>query len=78
MLGGLLTVWLWPQLPFRPADVLGLPADWPVLVDEAVAKTGSVVIGSGIRGSKLRLPGRLVAALPLAQVLPGLGVPVNP
>jgi prolyl-tRNA editing enzyme YbaK/EbsC (Cys-tRNA(Pro) deacylase) len=57
---------------------VGLPADWPVLVDEGVAKTGSVVIGSGIRGSKLRLPGRLVAAIPSAQVLPGLGVPVNP
>src|SRR5271165_4932764 len=53
---------------------IGLPAGWPVLVDEAVAKTGSVVIGSGIRGSKLRLPGRLLAALPAAQVLPGLGV----
>ena len=36
---------------------VGLPADWPVLVDEAVVKTASVVIGSGIRGSKLRLPG---------------------
>ena len=57
---------------------VGLPADWPVLVDEAVAKTASVIIGSGIRGSKLRLPGRLVAAIPSAQVLPGLGVPVNP
>jgi prolyl-tRNA editing enzyme YbaK/EbsC (Cys-tRNA(Pro) deacylase) len=57
---------------------VGLPADWPVLVDEAVAKTGSVVIGSGIRGSKLRLPGRLLAALPAAQVLPGLGIPVAP
>jgi len=57
---------------------VGLPADWPVLVDEAVAKTGSVVIGSGIRGSKLRLPGRLVAAIPGAQVLPDLGVPVTP
>jgi prolyl-tRNA editing enzyme YbaK/EbsC (Cys-tRNA(Pro) deacylase) len=57
---------------------VGLPADWPVLVDEAVAKTGSVVIGSGIRGSKLRLPGRLLAALGSAQVLPGLGVPINP
>src|SRR5579863_7372181 len=45
---------------------IGLPADWPVLVDEAVAKTGSVVIGSGIRGSKLRLPGHLVAAIPAA------------
>ena len=57
---------------------VGLPGGWPVLVDEAVAKTGSVVIGSGIRGSKLRLPGRLLAALPAAQVLPGLGVPVAP
>jgi prolyl-tRNA editing enzyme YbaK/EbsC (Cys-tRNA(Pro) deacylase) len=55
---------------------VGLPADWPVLVDEAVAKTASVIIGSGIRGSKLRLPGPLLAALPAAQVLPGLGVPV--
>ncbi len=55
---------------------IGLPAAWPVLVDEAVAKTGSVVIGSGIRGSKLRLPSRLLAALPSAQVLPGLGIPV--
>jgi hypothetical protein len=57
---------------------VGLPAGWPVLVDEAVAKTGSVVIGSGIRGSKLRLPGELLAALPSAQVLPGLGIPVAP
>jgi hypothetical protein len=37
---------------------------------------GLVVIGSGIRGSKLRLPGPLLAALPAAQVLPGLGIPV--
>jgi prolyl-tRNA editing enzyme YbaK/EbsC (Cys-tRNA(Pro) deacylase) len=57
---------------------VGLPTDWAVLVDETVAKTGSVVIGSGIRGAKLRLPGRLLAAIPSAQVLPGLGVPVNP
>jgi len=56
---------------------VGLPGGWPVLVDEAVAKTASVVIGSGIRGSKLRLPGGLLAALPAAQVLPGLGVPTG-
>ena len=56
---------------------VGLPGGWPVLVDEAVAKTGSVIIGSGIRGSKLRLPGRVLAALPAAQVLPGLGIPAG-
>jgi prolyl-tRNA editing enzyme YbaK/EbsC (Cys-tRNA(Pro) deacylase) len=54
---------------------VGLPEGWPVLVDEAVAKTATVVIGSGIRGSKLRLPGGLLAVLPGAQVLPGLGLP---
>jgi len=53
---------------------IGLPAGWPVLVDAVAAKLGSVVIGSGIRGSKLRLPGRLLAELPGAEVLPGLGM----
>jgi prolyl-tRNA editing enzyme YbaK/EbsC (Cys-tRNA(Pro) deacylase) len=53
---------------------IGLPADWPVLVDDLVAKTPSVVIGSGIRGSKLWLPGSLLAELPGAEILPGLGV----
>jgi prolyl-tRNA editing enzyme YbaK/EbsC (Cys-tRNA(Pro) deacylase) len=53
---------------------IGLPAQWPVLVDAPVVKLGTVVIGSGIRGSKLWLPGRLLAELPGAEVLPGLGV----
>ncbi len=56
---------------------VGLPADWPVLVDPAVADHPRVVVGSGIRGSKLWLPGRLLAGLPGARVLPGLGVPVG-
>jgi prolyl-tRNA editing enzyme YbaK/EbsC (Cys-tRNA(Pro) deacylase) len=53
---------------------VGLPAGWPVLVDAEVAKLGSIVIGSGIRGSKLWLPGRLLGELPGAEVLSGLGV----
>jgi prolyl-tRNA editing enzyme YbaK/EbsC (Cys-tRNA(Pro) deacylase) len=53
---------------------VGLPAGWPVLVDGLVAKAPSVVIGSGIRGSKLWLPGGLLAELPGADVLPGLGI----
>ena len=46
-------------------------------VDGLVAKSASVVIGSGIRGSKLWLPGSLLAELPSAEVLPGLGVEVG-
>lgn len=53
---------------------IGLPASWPVLVDDRVAKAPEAVIGSGIRGSKLWLPGRLLAELPAAQVLPGLAI----
>jgi len=52
---------------------VGLPADWPVLVDDQVAKTANVVIGSGIRGSKLWLPGRLLAELRGGEILRGLG-----
>ncbi len=48
---------------------LGLPADWPVLVDAAVAAAGLVVIGSGIRGSKLVLDGNQLTKLATATVL---------
>lgn len=51
---------------------IGLPESWPVLVDGLVAKAPNVVIGSGIRGSKLWLPGTLLAELPGAEILPGL------
>jgi len=53
---------------------IGLPDSWPVLVDDLALKSQLAVIGSGIRGSKLWLPGRLLAELPGAQVLPGLGI----
>ena len=48
---------------------LGLPAAWPVLVDTAVSQQRWVVIGSGIRGSKVAVPGAVVAQLPGATVL---------
>ena len=53
---------------------LGLPG-WPVLVDAAVLDAPQVVVGSGIRGSKLVLPGAAAADLPDAEVLPDLARP---
>ncbi|MEV0265821.1 YbaK/EbsC family protein [Streptomyces sp. NPDC050617] len=53
---------------------IGLPADWPVLVDAAVADSPYVLIGSGRRRGKLIVPGRALAELPGAAVLDGLGV----
>ncbi len=48
---------------------VGLPVGWPILVDSAVAATDWVVIGSGVRGSKILLTGAVVATLPGAQTL---------
>ena len=55
---------------------LGLPAGWTVLVDAAVAAHDLVVVGSGLRRSKLLLPGGLAGRLPGAEVLDGLASPV--
>lgn len=52
---------------------LGLPPGWPILVDGAVAAAPEAVVGSGLRRSKLLLPGEVLAGLPGAVVLPGLG-----
>ena len=48
---------------------IGLPADWPILVDASVAGHDRLIVGSGIRGSKLLVSGALLASLPNAEVL---------
>ncbi|MFZ2516356.1 MAG: YbaK/EbsC family protein, partial [Candidatus Lutibacillus vidarii] len=42
---------------------VGLPQTWPVLVDAGVVAAGPVVIGSGLRSSKLLIDGADLAAL---------------
>lgn len=51
---------------------IGLPPDWPILIDKAVADAEWVIIGSGIRKSKLVVPGHVLASLPNAQMIEGL------
>ncbi|MEU3742970.1 YbaK/EbsC family protein [Streptomyces sp. NPDC032198] len=52
---------------------IGLPADWPLLVDAAVVDLPYVLVGSGSRRGKLIVPGKAFAELPNAVVLEGLG-----
>jgi prolyl-tRNA editing enzyme YbaK/EbsC (Cys-tRNA(Pro) deacylase) len=52
---------------------IGLPADWLLLVDAGVTTAGPVVVGSGLRRSKIELPGADVGRLPNATVVPQLG-----
>lgn len=51
---------------------LGLPAGWRVLVDAACVDIDVAVIGSGLRRSKLLLPGADLALLPGAEMVDGL------
>jgi prolyl-tRNA editing enzyme YbaK/EbsC (Cys-tRNA(Pro) deacylase) len=53
---------------------VGVPDGWPILVDRAVTDQPWVLLGSGLRRSKLALPGASLAELPGAQVLDGLGL----
>jgi prolyl-tRNA editing enzyme YbaK/EbsC (Cys-tRNA(Pro) deacylase) len=52
---------------------IGLPDGWPVLIDAAVAAMPRAVVGSGVRRSKLTVPGAVLAGLPGAEVVDGLG-----
>ncbi|GAA1925819.1 YbaK/EbsC family protein [Nocardioides hwasunensis] len=52
---------------------VGLPDGWRVLVHEALLDEPVVVVGSGVRTSKLLVPGRLLADLPGAEVVADLG-----
>ncbi|MEJ3742322.1 YbaK/EbsC family protein [Actinomycetes bacterium KLBMP 9797] len=56
---------------------IGLPAGWPILVDARVVAMPYVIVGSGVRHSKIALPGRALAALPGAQVIEDLAKPVD-
>ncbi|MBM7770521.1 prolyl-tRNA editing enzyme YbaK/EbsC (Cys-tRNA(Pro) deacylase) [Actinokineospora baliensis] len=51
---------------------VGLPQEWPLYIDAAVAAAPELVIGSGIRGSKLFVTGDFMAALPGAEVVDDL------
>lgn len=48
---------------------IGLPTEWPILVDTRVIAEPYVIIGSGLRKSKLVAPGKLLASLPNTNVL---------
>lgn len=48
---------------------IGLPGGWRLLVDESATAIDLAVIGSGVRRSKLLLPGRLLGELPGAEVV---------
>jgi prolyl-tRNA editing enzyme YbaK/EbsC (Cys-tRNA(Pro) deacylase) len=59
-------------MEFGGITPIGLPADWPVWIDDAVMAREVVVVGSGVRGSKLALPPSVLAELRGAEVVADL------
>ncbi len=53
---------------------IGLPQEWRVFVDEFLPGVPVVVLGSGVRRSKLLVPGETLTRLPSVEVVAGLGV----
>jgi len=51
---------------------IGLPKDWPILIDLRVVAVPRVIVGSGVRHSKIVLPGAALADLPGAEVITDL------
>ncbi|MGH8794977.1 MAG: YbaK/EbsC family protein [Stackebrandtia sp.] len=51
---------------------IGLPSQWRLLVDSAVAAAPELVVGGGARSCKLFVAGELLAALPNAEVVEDL------
>lgn len=57
------------QMAYGGITPIGVPDTWPILIDAAVAAGDWLVVGSGIRGSKVAIRGTDLAALPGAEVL---------
>jgi prolyl-tRNA editing enzyme YbaK/EbsC (Cys-tRNA(Pro) deacylase) len=55
-------------MEFGGITPIGLPDAWPLLLDADAAAERLVVIGSGVRRSKLLVPGAVLAALPRVEV----------
>ena len=71
----------WPQdraveasgMEYGGITPVGVPSSWRLLIDSACA-SGWSCIGSGLRRSKLFVTGEVLAALPGAEIVEGLGV----
>lgn len=48
---------------------LGLPFEWPILIDEAIMNNKVIVVGGGIRGSKIALKTDIFKVLPNVTIM---------
>ena len=56
---------------------IGLPVDWPILVDARVVAMPHVIVGSGVRHSKIAIARPALGSLPGSQMIADLAKPVE-
>lgn len=56
-------------MEFGGITPVGLPADWPILIDKNILDVEHVIIGSGVRGSKILIKTTALASLPNTTIL---------
>jgi prolyl-tRNA editing enzyme YbaK/EbsC (Cys-tRNA(Pro) deacylase) len=64
------------EMEYGGITPIGLTSSWPVLVDSRVDATPWVVVGSGVRRSKIMIPGSFVARVAHGEVHDALATPV--
>jgi len=61
-------------MEYGSITIIGLPADWRILIDASLIKKPRVAMGSGLLRSKLSVRGATLSELPNAEVIEGLGI----
>ncbi len=56
-------------MEFGGITPVGLPADWSILIDKNILDVERVIIGSGVRGSKILIKTTALVSLPNATIL---------
>lgn len=56
--------------------IIGGPSDWPVLIDSRVLDHDYVIIGSGIRASKIAISPKILAQITNATVIENMAIEV--
>jgi prolyl-tRNA editing enzyme YbaK/EbsC (Cys-tRNA(Pro) deacylase) len=62
------------RMEYGGVTPIGLPKEWPILLDKAIIPLEKIIIGGGNRNTKLIVSGRLLASLPNAVIIDGLGI----
>lgn len=62
------------KMEYGGITIIGLPADWQLLIDEKLVHIPYLLIGSGLRKSKLLIPGQALQELPNSTIIEGLSI----